>query len=92
MVAGPSFKRWRNRGFFVAGNHDWGNLYGVEGLARIRNQEAMLEAFSKEGIRAGLYPPAGVPGPACDLYSDSATTTLLSDSPLAGIGPWRCQA
>ena len=63
VLAGPEFKRWRNRGFFVAGNHDWGNLYGVEGLTRIKNQEAMLKGFEKEGIRAALYPGAGVPGP-----------------------------
>jgi hypothetical protein len=62
-LAGPNFKRWRNRGFFIGGNHDWGNLYGVAGLQRIQNQERMLDAFSKEGIRAGLYPKAGAPGP-----------------------------
>jgi hypothetical protein len=54
--------RWRNRGFFVAGNHDWGNLYGLEGLYRIRNQEAMLDAYGNRP-RVDLYPEAGLPGP-----------------------------
>jgi hypothetical protein len=63
VLAGPNFKRYRNRGFFIAGNHDWGNLYGPEGLARIKNQEAMLLAFANEGVRATLYPKAGEPGP-----------------------------
>ncbi|MSR35969.1 MAG: hypothetical protein EXR95_04885 [Gemmatimonadetes bacterium] len=63
VLAGPNFRRFRNRGFFVAGNHDWGNLYGEVGLARIKNQEAMLEEFAKDGIRANLYPQAGQPGP-----------------------------
>jgi hypothetical protein len=63
ILSGPNFKRWRNRGFFVGGNHDWGNLYGEAGLTRIRNQESMLEGFAKEGIRASLQPRAGLPGP-----------------------------
>jgi hypothetical protein len=54
--------RWRNRGFFVAGNHDWGNLYGLEGLRRIRNQEQMLDAYGNRP-RVDLYPEAGLPGP-----------------------------
>lgn len=62
-VSGPNARRWRARGFFIAGNHDWGNLYGEAGLARIRNQERMLEAFSTEGIRVALFPRAGEPGP-----------------------------
>jgi hypothetical protein len=63
VLAGASFKRWRNRGFFLAGNHDWGNLYGEAGITRLRNQEKMLEGFTAEGIRAGIYPRAGSPGP-----------------------------
>lgn len=64
VVSGPNFKRYRNRGFFIAGNHDWGNLYGIEGLARIRNEESLLQGFEKSGVRVGLYPKAGEPGPA----------------------------
>ncbi len=60
---GPNARRYRNRGFFIAGNHDWGNLYGAEGLKRIRNEEELLQGFAKSGIRVGLYPKAGEPGP-----------------------------
>jgi hypothetical protein len=63
VLAGPNAKRFASRGFFTAGNHDWGNLYGIAGVARIKNQQDMLEGFAKEGIRVGLYPKAGSPGP-----------------------------
>ena len=62
IMNGPNAVRWRNRGFFVAGNHDWGNLYGLEGLQRIRNQERMLDAYGNRP-RVDLYPEAGLPGP-----------------------------
>lgn len=63
VLAGPNVRQYRNRGFFIAGNHDWGNLYGAAGLARIRNEEALLQGFAGSGIRVGLYPKAGEPGP-----------------------------
>ena len=64
MVNGPNARRWRNRGYFIAGNHDWGQSYGLEGLRRIRNQAEMLDKFAAEGMRVDLYPEAGLPGPA----------------------------
>jgi hypothetical protein len=64
VVSGPNYRQYRNRGFFIAGNHDWGNLYGAEGLARIKNEESLLREFDKAGVRAALYPKAGEPGPA----------------------------
>ena len=64
VLSGPSFRQYRNRGFFVAGNHDWGNLYGTPGVQRIKNEENLLNEFGKSGIRAALYPKAGEPGPA----------------------------
>lgn len=63
VLTGPNVQRYRNRGFFIAGNHDWGNLYGAAGLQRIRNEESLLQGFAKSGIRVGLYPKAGEPGP-----------------------------
>jgi len=63
VMAGPNAIRWRNRGFFVAGNHDWGNLYGLPGLQRIKNQERMLDSAYGGRVRVDLYPEAGLPGP-----------------------------
>ena len=76
VMSGPHAIRWSNRGFFVAGNHDWGNLYGLPGLERIRNQERMLDAFGNRP-RVDLYPEAGLPGPQVVDAGDAVRFVFL---------------
>jgi hypothetical protein len=65
VLGGPNAQRYRTTGYFVAGNHDWGNMSGPQGLERLRNQERMIErAREAEGLLVDLLPEAGEPGPA----------------------------
>lgn len=63
VVGGPSATEHATTGWFVAGNHDWGNMQGEGGLARLVNQQEELRRASELGPRVTLLPPAGVPGP-----------------------------
>ena len=63
LVAGPEASKEASLGLFVTGNHDWGNTTGDEGLNRVRNQEEMLEAARKTGLKVSLLPTTGDPGP-----------------------------
>jgi len=46
---------------FVAGNHDWGNMRGEEGLARLRNSDAVLDSLRAAGHDVALLPEPGRP-------------------------------
>ncbi|MDH3223259.1 MAG: hypothetical protein OEO23_06045, partial [Gemmatimonadota bacterium] len=50
-------------GLFTPGNHDWGNMVGDEGRARLANEEAMLTRARAQGLRVELLPGGGFPGP-----------------------------
>lgn len=63
VLAGPNARRW-GVGYFMAGNHDWGDARGPEGVVRLQNQERFLERRREEGIQVSLEPEAGEPGPA----------------------------
>ncbi|HSM61178.1 MAG TPA: hypothetical protein VK849_10295 [Longimicrobiales bacterium] len=62
-VSGPEARRRHARAIFLAGNHDWGNARGDEGLRRLRNMEEHLEAAAAAGAPVALRPAAGEPGP-----------------------------
>jgi hypothetical protein len=51
------------RGIFIPGNHDWGQTRGLEGIDRLRNQDAMLKRRNAEGSPVRMMPSPGTPGP-----------------------------
>jgi hypothetical protein len=63
VVAGEHARRRGTKGIFLAGNHDWGNMIGEQGLARLQNQQEQLRMASEQGIAVELMPEAGSPGP-----------------------------
>lgn len=63
VLAGPNARRYETTGYFMAGNHDWGNMPGIAGLRRLRNQERKIEGARSAGLLVKLVPEAGSPGP-----------------------------
>jgi hypothetical protein len=63
IVNGPNARQKGVRGIFIAGNHDWGQTKGLDGLVRLKNQEEMLKRRREQGTPVALMPPAGTPGP-----------------------------
>lgn len=86
VVAGPNARK-HARAYFMAGNHDWGDARGADGVARLHVQEEMLRRRLAEGIPVELQPEAGEPGPALIdvgarlrlLIYDTAWWLLASD-------------
>lgn len=65
VVAGPNARRYNSVGYFIAGNHDWGNAQDTEGgLERLKALEEFLDRRRAEGLDVFLRPAAGEPGPA----------------------------
>jgi hypothetical protein len=79
IVNGPNARSKGVRGIFIAGNHDWGQTKGLDGLARLENQEKMLERRRAEGTPVSLMPKAGTPGPEV-LDVGTRLRILLLDS------------
>lgn len=76
VLAGPEARRWVSRGFFLAGNHDWGMMQGYEGLLRLQNQEALLHSYAAQGLaHVDLVPDAGHAGP---LIVDAGNTVRFA--------------
>jgi len=63
LVGGPAALEHATTGWFLAGNHDWGNMRGLRGLYRLVNQQEELVRARRQGPRVMLLPPAGTPGP-----------------------------
>ncbi len=64
VLRGTAAKRRRARGFFIPGNHDWGNFSGENGVARLALQErAVGDAADSTGAAVWLLPAGGCPGP-----------------------------
>ena len=64
VVASPLAVSKGTLGLFAPGNHDWGNMIGEEGQARLANQGRMLaRARERSGVGVELVPPSGEPGP-----------------------------
>lgn len=65
LVAGPNARRYAAAGYFMAGNHDWGNARDTEGgVQRLRNLQEFLDRRRAEGLNVSLRPDAGEPGPS----------------------------
>lgn len=63
-VAGPQARRYRTPAFFLAGNHDWGQEPGEEGVDRLVHQEKLLYDLGRvRRLPLALVPRAGEPGP-----------------------------
>jgi hypothetical protein len=79
ILAGPAARQKAAVGYFLAGNHDWGNAKSVEGVRRLQNLEEFLDRRRAEGVRVELQPAAGLPGPAV-VDMGSHTRLLLLDT------------
>ncbi|MBR9991336.1 MAG: metallophosphoesterase [Gemmatimonadetes bacterium] len=77
MLAGPNARRHRAAGFFLAGNHDWGNARDETGVQRLRNLEEFLDRRRVEGVSVYLRPAAGKPGPTVVDVGDQTRLLLL---------------
>ncbi len=75
-VDGPEALRHATRAIFLAGNHDWGNMAGLAGEERLRNEEAVLAGWASAGRYVSLRPAAGSPGPVV-VQAGPATVFLL---------------
>jgi hypothetical protein len=64
LLAGPWARRYSAVGYFLAGNHDWGEARSTEGVRRLQNLEAFLDRRREEGVAVWLQPEAGQPGPS----------------------------
>ena len=77
LVTGPEAQAHRTAGWFVAGNHDWGNIAGEAGLHRLVNQSEALEHARERGANVILLPPAGVPGPVIRDVRDNVRIIFI---------------
>lgn len=64
LLAGANARRHGAIGYFLAGNHDWGDARNEAGVRRLRNLEQFLDRRRAEGVHVRLQPEAGEPGPA----------------------------
>jgi hypothetical protein len=72
LLAGPNARRYNSVGYFMAGNHDWGNARDTEGVDRLKNLEEFLDRRRGAGIEVYLRPAAGEPGPAITDVGEQA--------------------
>ncbi len=64
VVDGPAARAHETTAYFIAGNHDWGEARGIEGVTRLRNLDVFLDrARNRWDVNVDLVPPAGEPGP-----------------------------
>jgi hypothetical protein len=77
VVSGPNARLRKATAYFVAGNHDWGNLIGPAGLQRIKNEQAHIDSARATGLRVRLLPAAGTPGPAIVDFGRQARIIFL---------------
>jgi hypothetical protein len=75
-VDGPKAIAHGTRAIFLPGNHDWGNLAGLPGEERLRNEEEVLASWAAVGRPVSLRPGAGSPGPVT-VRVGPATVVLL---------------
>ena len=64
LLAGADATKHASVGFFVTGNHDWGNHSGDAGFDRVLNLGEQLRKARLAGRFVSLLPAAGDPGPA----------------------------
>jgi hypothetical protein len=78
LLAGPNARRFGTIGYFMAGNHDWGNARDHTGVVRLQNLEAFLDRRRAGGDAVRLEPRAGEAGPS--VIDIGATRLLLFDT------------
>jgi len=78
LLSGPNARRYSSLGYFLAGNHDWGNARDHTGVVRLQNLEEFLERRRAGGATVRLMPPAGESGP--EVVDIGATRLLLYDT------------
>jgi hypothetical protein len=79
VLAGRSAREFGAIGYFLAGNHDWGEARNEAGLRRLLNLEEFLARRRAEGVHVRLQPEAGQPGPAV-IDLGAHTRLLLFDT------------
>ncbi|HUF49732.1 MAG TPA: hypothetical protein VMN60_02800 [Longimicrobiales bacterium] len=79
LLAGPNARRYGSIGYFLAGNHDWGNARNEQGVARLHNLELFIDRRRARGTHVRLQPEAGEPGPAV-IDIKQHTRLLLFDT------------
>ncbi len=77
VLGGPAARARKAQGLFMAGNHDWGNMAGEGGIARVANQEALIDDARASGHAVRLLPRAGDPGPEVVDLEDRARLVLM---------------
>ncbi len=78
IVAGEAARRWSTPAIFLAGNHDWGSDGGADGLARLTNQERLLDSSRAEhDSNVRLAPRAGLGGPEILDIGERARVLLI---------------
>jgi hypothetical protein len=64
VLRGTAARERQTRGIFIPGNHDWGNLRGQSGAARLALQESAVgDAADSTGAAVSFLPAGGCPGP-----------------------------
>jgi hypothetical protein len=63
LLGGPAAVEHATTGWFLSGNHDWGNMRGERGIQRLVNMQEQLSRASESGPHVAMLPPAGTPGP-----------------------------
>lgn len=87
ILSGPGAIANKARGIFIAGNHDWGHMFGPDGEKRLKNQEDWISRRRAGGINVRFLPPAATPGPGIVdvgrhlrmLFIDTAWWLLSAD-------------
>lgn len=78
MVAGPMAQSRSARGYFIAGNHDWGLREHREGFVRLKNLDNLLiAATNRLEAQVSLVPAAGTGGPEVIDWGDHLRLLLL---------------
>jgi hypothetical protein len=81
LLAGPQARARGTIGFFLPGNHDWGNMSGEAGVRRLQNMEEQLQLARRAGIPVELAPTAGDAGPVVRDIREN-TRLLMIDTHL----------
>lgn len=81
VLAGPQARRHATRGYFMAGNHDWGLEDEWEGYVRLNRLDEFLEAQrALTGVPVELVPEAGQGGPVVVDVGDHLRLLMLDTS------------
>lgn len=77
LFSGPAALEHSTAGWFLSGNHDWGNQRGEAGVRRLVNMQNLLARASETGPNVAFLPPAGTPGPIIRDLQQNARVVLI---------------